>query len=104
MDGVIGVYTAEDIPGDVKVGHLKQDWDTLIPVGKTTHYLGDAICLVAAESQEILENAKTKIKVDYEVLEPVLDPFEAMKEDAPLVHGTGNILAHEHLVRGNAEK
>ena len=104
MDGVIGVYTAEDIPGDVKVGHLKQDWDTMIPVGKTTHYLGDAICLVAAESQEILENAKTKIKVDYEVLEPVLDPFEAMKEDAPLVHGTGNILAHEHLVRGNADE
>ncbi|MBC5688522.1 selenium-dependent xanthine dehydrogenase [Mediterraneibacter sp. NSJ-55] len=104
MEGVIGVYTAEDIPGNVKVGHLKQDWDTMIPVGKVTHYLGDAICLVAAKDQETLENAKAKIKVDYEVLEPVLDPFEAMKEGAPLVHASGNILAHEHLVRGNADE
>ena len=55
IDGVIGVYTADDIPGEVKVGHLKHDWDTMIPVGKVTHYLGDAICLVAAETQEILE-------------------------------------------------
>ena len=50
IDGVIGVYTADDIPGEVKVGHLKHDWDTMIPVGKVTHYLGDAICLVVAET------------------------------------------------------
>lgn len=104
LDGVIGVYTAEDIPGEVKVGHLKHDWDTMIPVGKVTHYLGDAICLVVAEDQDILEQAKLKVKVDYEVLDPVLDPFEAMKPDAPLVHADGNILAHEHLVRGDADK
>lgn len=104
MDGVIGVFTAEDIPGNVKVGHLKQDWDTMIPVGKVTHYLGDAICLIAAESPEILEEAKLKVKVDYEVLEPVLNPFDALKEDAPKVHESGNILAHEHLVRGDADK
>ena len=104
LDGVIGVYTADDIPGEVKVGHLKHDWDTMIPVGKVTHYLGDAIYLVVAEDQDILEQAKLKVKVDYEVLDPVLDPFEAMKPDAPLVHGDGNILAHEHLVRGDADK
>ena len=104
LDGVIGVYTADDIPGEVKVGHLKHDWDTMIPVGKVTHYLGDAICLVVAENQDILEQAKLKVKVDYEVLDPVLDPFEAMKPDAPLVHADGNILAHEHLVRGDADK
>ncbi len=104
LDGVIGVYTADDIPGEVKVGHLKHDWDTMIPVGKVTHYLGDAICLVVAEDQDILEQAKLKVKVDYEVLDPVLDPFEAMKPDAPLVHGDGNVLAHEHLVRGDADK
>lgn len=104
LEGVIGVFTAEDIPGQVKVGHLKQDWDTMIPVGKTTHYLGDAICLVAAETPEILERAKSLVKVDYEVQEPVLSPFDAMKEDAPLVHASGNVLAHEHLVRGNADE
>ena len=104
LKGVIGVFTAEDVPGDVKVGHLKHDWDTMIPVGKVTHYVGDAICLVAAETPEILEKAKSLVKVDYEVLDPVLDPFEAMKEGTPQVHGDGNILAHEHLVRGNADE
>lgn len=104
LDGVIGVFTAEDIPGSVKVGHLKQDWDTMIPVGNTTHYLGDAICLVVAETLDILERAKKLVKVDYQVLSPVLNPFDAMKEDAPLVHESGNVLAHEHLVRGNAQE
>lgn len=104
LEGVIGVFTADDVPGDVKVGHLKHDWDTMIPVGKITHYVGDAICLVAAETPEILEKAKSLVKVDYEVLEPVLDPFRGMEEDAPLVHDSGNILAHEHLVRGNADE
>lgn len=104
LDGVIGVFTADDVPGDVKVGHLKHDWDTMIPIGNVTHYVGDAICLIAAETPEVLEQAKSLVKVDYEVYEPVLDPFDAMKEDAPLVHQSGNILAHEHLVRGNADE
>lgn len=103
LPGVVGVFTAEDIPGNVKVGHLKQDWDTMIPVGKETHYLGDAICLVAAETPEILEQAKQLVEVEYEELKPVLDPFEAMEEGAPRVHTDGNILAHEHLVRGDAK-
>lgn len=106
LPGVIGVFTAEDIPGSVKVGHLKQDWDTMIPVGKTTHYIGDAICLVAAETPEILEEAKKLVKVEYEQLEGVFDPREAMKKEAPLVHegSETNVLAHEHLVRGNADE
>lgn len=106
LPGVIGIFTAEDIPGSVKVGHLKQDWDTMIPVGKTTHYIGDAICLVAAETPEILEEAKKLVKVEYEQLEGVFDPREAMKKEAPLVHegSETNVLAHEHLVRGNADE
>ena len=33
MDGVLCVMTAEDIPGTQKVGHLKRDWDVIVPVG-----------------------------------------------------------------------
>lgn len=102
LQGVVGVFTANDIPGDIKVGHLKQDWDALIPVGGMTHYLGDAICLVAAESMEVLEEAKSLVEVDYEVQDGVFDPFGALKEGAPNVHESGNILAHEHLIRGDA--
>lgn len=105
MPGVIAVFTAEDIPGQNKVGHLVKDWDTLIPVGSVTHYLGDAICLVVAETAEILEKAKRMVQVEYEALTPVRSPREAMAFDAPLVHTShpsGNLFAHKHIQRGNA--
>ena len=103
LPGVVGVFTAADIPGTVKVGHLKKDWDTMIPVGSITHYLGDAICIVAAETPEILAEAKKLVQVDYEVLEPVRNPYEAMAPDAPLVHESGNLLAHKHIKRGDPD-
>jgi len=101
LPGVVGVFTAADIPGQNKVGHLKKDWDTMIAVGDITHYLGDAICLVAAETPEILARAKELVRVDYEELPMVRSPREAMLPDAPLVHETGNLLAHKHIQRGN---
>ncbi|GLB28418.1 selenium-dependent xanthine dehydrogenase [Lacrimispora amygdalina] len=104
LPGVRAVLTAKDVPGRNKVGHLKKDWDTMIPEGEITRYVGDAVCLVAADTPEILEEAKRLIKIDYEELPGVFSPQEALKPDAPLVHDTGNILAHEHLVRGDAKK
>ncbi|MEA4942223.1 MAG: selenium-dependent xanthine dehydrogenase [Oscillibacter sp.] len=101
LPGVVGVFTAADVPGQNKVGHLMKDWDTMIAVGEITHYLGDAICIVAAETKELLEQAKALVKVDYEELPMVRSPKEAMLPDAPLVHRTGNLLAHKHIQRGN---
>ncbi len=101
LPGVAGVFTAADIPGSNKVGHLKKDWDTMIAVGDVTHYLGDAVCIVAAEDQEILAKAKALVKVDYEELPMVRNPEEAMAEGAPLVHREGNLLAHKHIQRGD---
>lgn len=105
LPGVVCVLTADDIPGSVKVGHLKTDWDTLIPVGSTTHFLGDAIALVAAETPEILEQAKKLVDIEYEELPALTCATDALKEGAPLVHPSAgtNILAHEHLVRGDAD-
>lgn len=106
LSGVIAAYTAADIPGNRKVGHLKQDWDALIAPGHVTHYLGDAICLVVAETPELLEQAKALVEVAYEELPPLTCPAEALAEGAPVVHAgaADNILSHEHLVRGNADE
>ncbi len=107
LPGVLGIYTAEDIPGQNKVGHLKQDWDSLIPVGKITHCLGDAICLIAAETREILEQAKALVDVEYEKLKPVFSPTYAAQPYAPIVHEsnpTGNLLLEKHIQRGNADE
>lgn len=46
-------------------------------------YIGDEIAAVAAESEELAEAAVKKIKVTYEELPYVLDPLEALKDDAP---------------------
>lgn len=104
LDGVVCVLTAADIPGENKVGHLKHDWDTMIAVGDCTRYLGDAVALVAAETPEILEEAKKLVEIEYEELEPLTCPEDALKPGAPQLHEGGNILAHEHLTRGDADQ
>lgn len=104
LPGVVTVLTAEDIPGENKIGHLKHDQYTMIPVGGLTHYLGDAIALVAAEDMETVEKAKKLIKVEYEVLPAIHNMEEAAAEGAPKVFDEeeSNIQAYKHVSRGNA--
>lgn len=106
LPGVIAVLTAEDIPGENKIGHLKHDQYTMIPVGGLTHYLGDAVALVAAEDMETVEKAKKLIKVEYEVLPMVHNIEEAAAADAPKVFDEeeSNVQAYKHVSRGNAEE
>ncbi len=105
LEGVLGVLTAEDVPGLNNIGHLSfiSDWDTLIPVGGITRYRGDAIALVAAKDKETVEAAKKLVKVEYEELTPILTVKEAMAEGAPKIHEKGNLLFHQTLERGDVE-
>ena len=106
LPGVIAVLTAEEIPGENKIGHLKHDQYTLIPVGGLTHYLGDAIALVAAEDMETVEKAKKLIKVEYEVLPAVHSIEEAKAPNAPRVFDEeeSNVQAHKFVSRGDARE
>ena len=99
----VAVLTADDVPNNT-IGHIVQDWDVMIREGDITHYIGDSIALVATGKRESLQEVLDLIEVDYTELEPVLDPFEAMKEGAPKIHESGNILSNERLIRGNAHK
>ncbi len=105
--GVFAIFTAKDIPGSIKVGHILKDWDAMIPIGGITRYLGDVICIVAAQTYEEAQKAADFVKVEYEVLPFVASPYEAMKEDAPKVHEecqNGNLLGHTHVDRGNVDE
>ncbi|MCL1805971.1 MAG: selenium-dependent xanthine dehydrogenase [Clostridiales bacterium] len=104
LPGVAAVLTAEDIPGAKKAGHLKKDWDVLIPTGQITHCLGDPIALIAAESKEILARAREMVRVEYEELPFVASAAKGIAEGAPLVHEDGNLLSQEHLIRGDADE
>ena len=103
LPGVLAVLTAKDVPNN-KVGHLQQDWDVMIAKGDITRAVGDAICLVVAETKDILEKAKKLVKIEYEVLKPVTSIQEAMAEDAPKLHPNGNLCQKRHVTRGDAKK
>ena len=103
LPGVLRIVTAADLPGEQKVGHLKRDQWVLVPIGGEVHFLGDPIVLIAAKSPEILEQAKALVEVEYDVLPPVLSAQEAMAPDAPVLQEGGNLLTHEHLVRGDVD-
>ncbi len=102
--GVKAVLTAADVPGERLQGHIIHDWPALVAVGEETRYVGDAIAVVAAESRSLAKEAVKKIKLDYEVLPPLIDPHRALDPDAPRLHPKGNLLAKTVLKRGDPEK
>ena len=104
IPGVVAVVTAKDVPGKRSIGHLVKDWPALIAVGEETRYVGDAVALVAAESNEALKKALEAIVVDYEERKPLTTPEEALAEDAPKIHEKGNLLFQQVLKRGNVEE
>ena len=101
MDGVIRVFTAQDIPGDKQIGLIKQDWPMMVAEGETTRYVGDVLALVVAETDALARQAVAAISVDYGVLEPVTDMHEALKPDAPKIHPQGNQLSRSFTSRGD---
>ncbi|HSV88516.1 MAG TPA: selenium-dependent xanthine dehydrogenase [Bacteroidales bacterium] len=79
IPGVTRVFTAADIPGKTHVGLIYDDWPVMIGIGQTTHFIGDVVAGVVAESEAIARKAVETIQVEYEVLKPVTDVFEAIE-------------------------
>jgi len=106
LPGVVAVFTAGDVPGAKKIGHLVQDYDVMIPTGSITHFLGDAIALVVAESAAALDAGKAAVKVEYEPLTPILSADDARKDGFELVHPDrkDNLLSYQCVKRGNADE
>ncbi len=102
LPGVVAVLTAEDVPGAKNHGIVIPDWPVL--AYDKVRYVGDAIALVAAETEETAKQALELIQVDYEPLPVVASPQEALTPDAPLVHDSGNLLKHIQVRKGDAEK
>ena len=104
LDGVVRVITADDVPGELRVGLIHKDWPVFIPVGGRTSYLGDVIAMVVAETREAARAARELIRVEYDVLPPITNPFEAIMSDEDAVWGLdGNVLSTSHYKRGCPE-
>lgn len=104
LEGVTRVFTAEDVPGDRSIGLIVQDWPIMIAVGEETRFIGDVLAGVVAETEAIARKAASLIQIEYEVLEPVTDVFDALKPNAPKIHETGNILWEDGINRGQSEE
>jgi selenium-dependent xanthine dehydrogenase len=101
LPGVVAAITAEDVPGARNHGLAREDWPVL--AHDKVRYLGDAIALVAAETEAAASEALGLITVTYEPLPVVSSAEEAFEEGAPLVHEEGNIVEHIHLSRGDIQ-
>lgn len=68
-------------------------------------YPGEAVAAVAATDRYVAEDACALIRVEYELLEPVVDPVAAMDPGAPRVHETldGNVAFHRSLDFGDVD-
>jgi xanthine dehydrogenase molybdenum-binding subunit len=99
--GVVRILGAADVPGRRSVGLIQQDWPLFVAEGEETRYVGDVLALVVADSSLAARMAVEKITVEYEVLQPLTDPFEALKPDAFSIHPQGNILATTVVKRGD---
>jgi selenium-dependent xanthine dehydrogenase len=101
LPGIVAVLTAADVPGARNHGLLHNDWPVL--AYDKVRYVGDAIALVAAETEQIAEAALELIEIDYEPLPVVASAEAALAEDALLIHEEGNVLKHLTFQRGDME-
>ena len=85
LDGVVGILTADDVP--------EVEAPNAAILTNTPAYIGDPILAVAAESEQIAEDAMALIKVDIEPLPFVTDPLDSLIEGGPDAREEGNVYA-----------
>jgi selenium-dependent xanthine dehydrogenase len=103
VPGVVRVATWRDVPGRREQGLIEADWPQLVAEGETTRYVGDVLAAVAATSRKAARRAAELVDVEYEVLEPVTDPFAALAQGAPAIHAGGNVLSRSIVRRGDVD-
>ncbi|MGO9332558.1 MAG: molybdopterin cofactor-binding domain-containing protein [Acidimicrobiales bacterium] len=100
--GVKAVFTAADVPGDLRVGIIQADWPVFIPEGGRTSYLGDVLAIVVADSRQVARRAAKLVEVSYRPLRPLTDAMAAIDDPEDAVWGLGgNVLARRVYRRGD---
>jgi CO/xanthine dehydrogenase Mo-binding subunit len=111
LEGVLGVYTAKDVPVN-EYGLQIYDQPVLCgpgsdkPYADRVRFVGDQVAAVVADSEKIARRALELIEVEYRDLPLVLDPHEALEEGAELLHpetGT-NVMESFRIRKGDVEQ
>ena len=104
LPGVVAVLTAEDIPGEHNHGLVIYDWPVMVGIGERVRYVGDAIAIIAAETQEIAEQASALVEAEFDLQPVITNPVQARQEGVPQIHEKGNLLKHIKVRKGDMEK
>jgi xanthine dehydrogenase D subunit len=99
MAGVAAVVTAADVPGDRYYG--LDEADQPVFAHQVVRYAGEPVAAVAADHPDTARRALAAIAVDYEPMEPLVDPEAAIT--APPLHPSGNIVRHLEIRRGDVQ-
>ncbi len=101
IDGVETVITAADVPGAMHYGLIAHDQPVF--ASEVVRYVGEPIAAVAADHPETCRRALDAIVVQYELLDPLLDPERAIDGSHPPIHPDGNVIRHQRIVCGDVD-
>ncbi|MGH9216627.1 MAG: xanthine dehydrogenase subunit D, partial [Acidimicrobiales bacterium] len=97
--GVSCVLTADDVPGASTYGLISPDQPVL--ARGVVRYVGEPVAALAADHPDTARRALTAIVVDYEPLDPLVDPARATSAETPPIHPDGNVIRHIRLEHGD---
>ncbi len=121
LPGVKAILTHKDLPRIIHTtagqGYPEPSPYDSFTLDKKVRFIGDRVAAVAADSLETAKEAVNLIEVEYKILEPLLDPLEAQKEGAPIIHDepearmiiplaydkNKNLAAHAEMSEGDVE-
>ena len=99
INGVEAVITASDVPGVPDYGLISQDQPVF--ARDVVRFQGEPVAAVAANHPDVCRRALDAIVVDYEVLDPLVDPERAIDGSHEPIHPEGNVVRHQRIVRGD---
>jgi CO/xanthine dehydrogenase Mo-binding subunit len=108
LPGVVAVLTAEDVPNNRVVemasgGLAELEVPMPVLASDRVRFMGEAVAVVAAVTQQIADEAAELVMVEYEDLPGVYDVESALAPDAPRVHDAGNVLVSWQIKTGDAD-
>jgi len=108
LPGVVKVYTYKNTPQNLYNSHKWHPGLELIKderlFNDRVRFVGDRVAAVVAKDRATAERAIDLIKVDYEELPILLNPEDALKEEAIDIHPHGNLIIDKEIRAGNPEE
>jgi xanthine dehydrogenase molybdenum-binding subunit len=104
LDGVAAILTADDIPGERNHGLVVYDWPVMVGIGERIRYVGDALAIVAAVTEEIAAEAISLIEADFDPQPIITNAVQARQDGVPQLHSSGNLLKHIKVRKGDVDQ